>query len=194
MWFRIPLIQWTAHASLQLVMMTSSKGNIFRVTDPLWWGIHRSPVNSPHKGQWCGALMFSLICAWTNDWANHRDASDLRHNRDHYDVTAMCCKMRRLLTHNSRPSAMDFSPWYWLEMKNKQFGCIRVHSVDTGKYAQSEVAANVPCFVLMVKSLLENLTCSCIYLYNIHVDTIPSMLGFICVYFCEFSAEISWMK
>ena len=25
-------------------------------------GIHRSPVNSPHKGQWCGALMFSFIC------------------------------------------------------------------------------------------------------------------------------------
>ena len=26
--------------------------------------IHRSPVINPHKGQWCGALMFSLICAW----------------------------------------------------------------------------------------------------------------------------------
>ena len=26
-------------------------------------GIHRSPVNSPHKGKWRGALMFSLICA-----------------------------------------------------------------------------------------------------------------------------------
>ena len=30
---------------------------------PFVWGIHRSPVNSPHRGQWCGALMFSLICA-----------------------------------------------------------------------------------------------------------------------------------
>ena len=33
---------------------------------PRYWpfvrGIHRSPVNSPHKGQWHGALMFSLIC------------------------------------------------------------------------------------------------------------------------------------
>ena len=26
-------------------------------------GIHRWPVNSPHKGQWRGALMLSLICA-----------------------------------------------------------------------------------------------------------------------------------
>ena len=34
---------------------------------PRYWpfvrGIHRSPVNSPHKGQWRGALMFSLIHA-----------------------------------------------------------------------------------------------------------------------------------
>ena len=28
---------------------------------PFVWGIHRSPVNSPHKGQWRGALMFSMI-------------------------------------------------------------------------------------------------------------------------------------
>ena len=31
---------------------------------PFVRGIHRSPVNSPHKGQWRGALMFSLICVW----------------------------------------------------------------------------------------------------------------------------------
>ena len=34
---------------------------------PRYWpfgrGIHRSPVNSPHKGQWRGALMFTLIRA-----------------------------------------------------------------------------------------------------------------------------------
>ena len=30
---------------------------------PFLWGIHRPPVNSPHKGQWRGTLMFSLICA-----------------------------------------------------------------------------------------------------------------------------------
>ena len=52
-------------------------------------GIHWSPVNSPHKGQWRGALVLYLICAWTNGWANHRDAGDLRRHRVHYDVTAM---------------------------------------------------------------------------------------------------------
>ena len=52
-------------------------------------GIHRSPVNSPHKGQWRGALMFSLICAWINGWENNGEAGDLRRHRAHYDVTAM---------------------------------------------------------------------------------------------------------
>ena len=49
----------------------------------------RSPVNSPHKGQWRGALMFSLICVWINDWVNNRKAGDLRRYHAHYDVTVM---------------------------------------------------------------------------------------------------------
>ena len=48
-------------------------------------GIHRSPVNSPHIDQWRGALMFSLICAWTNGLVNNQDAGDLRRDRSHYD-------------------------------------------------------------------------------------------------------------
>ena len=52
-------------------------------------GIQRSPVNSPHKGQWRGALMFSLICAWINGWVNNREAGDLRRHHAHYDVTVM---------------------------------------------------------------------------------------------------------
>ena len=45
---------------------------------PCYWPfvrrIHRSPVNSPHKGQWRGALKFSLIWAWLNGWVNNREA------------------------------------------------------------------------------------------------------------------------
>ena len=51
------------------------------------WGIHRWPVNSPHKGQWREALMFSLICAWINAWVNNREAADWRHHD--YDVIVM---------------------------------------------------------------------------------------------------------
>ena len=51
--------------------------------------IHQPPVNSPHKGQWRGALMFSLICAWTNGWVNNPDIGNLRHHCTHYDITVM---------------------------------------------------------------------------------------------------------
>ena len=57
---------------------------------PFVRGIHRSPVNSPHKGQWRGALMSSLICTQINGWVNNREAGDLRRNRAHYDVIVMC--------------------------------------------------------------------------------------------------------
>ena len=57
---------------------------------PLVRGIHRPPVNSLHKGQWRGALMLSLICAWINVWVNNREAGDLRRQGAHYDVTVMC--------------------------------------------------------------------------------------------------------
>ena len=60
---------------------------------PRYWpfvrGIHRSPVNSSHKGQWRGALMFSLIFARINGWVNNREAGDLRRHQAHCDVIVM---------------------------------------------------------------------------------------------------------
>ena len=70
-------------------MMTSSKWKHFPRYWPFVRGIHRSPVNSPHKGQWRGALMFTLICARINACVNNREAGDLRRYRPHYDVIVM---------------------------------------------------------------------------------------------------------
>ena len=70
---------------------------------PRYWpfvrGIHRSPVNSPHKGQWRGALMFSLIYAWINGWINNGETGDWRHRRAHYDITVMnvACSQRTVV-------------------------------------------------------------------------------------------------
>ena len=59
---------------------------------PRYWpfvrGIHWSPVNSLHKGQWRGTL-FSLICVWINGWVNNRETGDLRRYRAHCDVIVM---------------------------------------------------------------------------------------------------------
>ena len=62
---------------------------------PRYWlfvqRIHQSQVNSPHKRQWRGALMFSLICVWINGWVNNRKADDLRCHCAHYDVIVIQC-------------------------------------------------------------------------------------------------------
>ena len=71
------------------------KLNLFPRYWPFVRRIHQSPVNSPHKGSWRVALMFSLICDWTNRWVNNRDTDDLRHHRAHYDVTVMSWRHRR---------------------------------------------------------------------------------------------------
>ena len=64
---------------------------------PRYWpfvrGIHRSAVNSPHKGQWRGALVFSLICVWVNN----REAGDLRRYRAHHDVIVLIQHTRRIV-------------------------------------------------------------------------------------------------
>ena len=57
---------------------------------PRYWR-YRPPMNSPLKGQWRVALMFSLICTWITGWVNNREAGDLRRHRAHYDVTVMFC-------------------------------------------------------------------------------------------------------
>ena len=76
-------------------MMTSSNGNIFRVTGHLC-GEFNCP-RSPHKGH-KGALMFSLICTRINGWVNNDDAGDLRRHHAHYEVTLMLCQNRSGLT------------------------------------------------------------------------------------------------
>ena len=57
---------------------------------PCYWPfmrIHRSAVNSPHKGKWRVALMFSLIYAWTNGWV--KNWYPVIWDGLHYDVTVM---------------------------------------------------------------------------------------------------------
>ena len=73
----------------RLRVMTSSNGNIFRVTGPLCREFTGHRWIPHHKSQWRGALIFSLICFWINAWVNNREADDLRRHCPHYDVIVM---------------------------------------------------------------------------------------------------------
>ena len=101
-WFRPLSIVITSHWNLlmhiisvivrsftyPMLMMTSSNGNIFRVTGHLcgeFTGRGESPAQRPVTG----SFDVSLICARINDWVNNREAGDLRRHRGHYDVNVM---------------------------------------------------------------------------------------------------------
>ena len=64
-------------------------------------GVHRRPVDSPHKGQWCAPLMLALICAWTNAWTIIRYAGDLRRHCVHYDTTVMMSPYASYIVHTT---------------------------------------------------------------------------------------------
>ena len=109
----ISAMKYNIHLCFQKCNISSRRTGLFRVSvccfplkatsnhdDVIKWkhfphnwpfvrGIHRSPVNSPHKGQWRGALMFILICARINGLINNREAGDLIRHRAHYDVIEM---------------------------------------------------------------------------------------------------------
>ena len=110
---------WSKHICVTRPLMSFRKWGPRRITynwDPVktWWrhqmeafsallalcaGNSPAPVNSPHKGQWRGALMFSLTCAPINDWVNNREAGDLRRRRGHCDAIVMlrCCHLKYAL-------------------------------------------------------------------------------------------------
>ena len=67
-------------------IITSSSGNIFRVTGPVWgevtgWFPSQRPVTRSFD------VFFDLHL--NHIWANHRDAGDLRRHCAHYDVNTI---------------------------------------------------------------------------------------------------------
>ena len=87
--FLLPaLVHWNRDIA-SFGMMTSSNGNIFRVTGHLcgeFTGHRWIPRTKASDGElWC----FALICAWINGWVNNVEAGQLRRHRAHYDVNVM---------------------------------------------------------------------------------------------------------
>ena len=93
---------WRFHQNEDIfvsVMMCAYHDNVIKWKHfprywPFVWGIHLSPVNAPHTGQWRGALMgfFYLCLEYTVEWTIVK-TGDLRRHRAHYGVIVMwCCR------------------------------------------------------------------------------------------------------
>ena len=79
---------WRYYVVFHGYMMTSSNGNIFRVTGPLcreFTGPGEFPAQRPVTRSF--DVFFDLRL--NNDWVNNREAGDLRPHRGHYDVNVM---------------------------------------------------------------------------------------------------------
>ena len=94
---------------------------------PRYWPfvrrINRSPVNPPHKGQWRGDLVFSLICAWINAWVSNRQAGDLGRYRVHYDVIVMSIWADVL-------AVMNYQSWTIYGISTVEIRCWNVKLTD----------------------------------------------------------------
>ena len=88
------VLHWRYPRHAIKIMVTSSHGNIFRVTGPLCrefpgprW-IPRTKASDADVFAWC----FLRSVAWINGWVNNCEAGDLKRNRSRYDVIVMLCE------------------------------------------------------------------------------------------------------
>ena len=158
----------------------------FMMTSPV-------PVNSPHKGQWRGALMFSLICVWINGWVNNREAGDLRHHRGHYDVSVMCQRThndihKRSIFHKGRLFAQITKSLLNHLRKSLFLICfIRSHLVWTmlltyviSTFQWMHISHSAPCVIIKMDIL-------CIFLlYRHHSTSTSKELGNASLVYCQY--------
>ena len=64
-------------------MMTSSNGNILRITGSEFTGHRWIPRTKASDAELC------FLCVWINGWVNNREAGDLKRHRAHYDISVM---------------------------------------------------------------------------------------------------------
>ena len=99
-----------------IYMMTSSNGNIFRVTGPLCGEVTSHgwiPCTKASGANFDVFFDLRLINGWVNGWVNNREAGDLRRHRAHYGVI--------VVTNMNWASAQTCIPWVWGEMRSSWF-------------------------------------------------------------------------
>ena len=147
-------------------MMTSSNGNIFRVTGVT--GIHRWPVNSPHKGR------FSWYALLLNGWVINRQAGDLirRHDIEMFTVSGIISE-HKAATPVPPPNQPSIHGFYSIHKAVRRFTTkIRSREIKchNGRFALKfdkhlgRTAAEVPVkFKSDWKSLYPNLAASSLH-------------------------------
>ena len=137
---------------------------------PFVRGILRSPVNFTQKGQWRGALVFSLICAWIAGWVNNGEAGDFRRHPTHYDVIVMwydnAIHKRHSISHPCR-RAVFYAMLVRIDRVITASHCI---DLVNGSIAIQEYVHYVPCLRKHALILTSNVCKSFASLVKLHYD------------------------
>ena len=171
--------------------MTSSNGNIFRVTGPLCGEFtgHRCQ-DTGHKGQWRGPLVFSLICAWINGWVNNRQAGDLRRYRTHYNAIIM---VSFAMDYSCRYHHLTPARSYWCveqryesSLHLKMVSCFSIPNFDINQYRFNDYTGNI------MGKVFDKIDC---YLLHYHLKYITSVSSWSNVdWVCHRCQENAWWR
>ena len=113
------LMHYRGHTLVITFLNIYKQFTVFAKSVCLWSGAR---FYIPPQSQCRGVLVFPLICAWTNDWANNREAGDLRSHRAHYDITVMIYQVSNTCNlllwyqtrlHNSACQFIDDKVWLY---------------------------------------------------------------------------------
>ena len=123
--------------------------------------VGNSPVTGefPHKGQWRGALMFSLIYVWINRWVNNREAGDLRRHGAHYDAIVMIS----LLSISISAGTGIVVCRYW---------CVLIYDIDT---LFKRISLHQIMFKRILVSLKSAVNCVCPFTKRMRTQSIASI-------------------
>ena len=126
-------------------MMTSSHGNIFRVTGHLCKEF-TGPRWIPRTKASDAELWW--ICTWINGWENNGEAGDLRHHGAHYDVTVMTLRWQvlwcffMLAYSTGHWAGLDVMTLVWHHCNSPGAGSNRVLSALRGSDGVSRISSS----------------------------------------------------
>ena len=82
-----------------------------------WWRLRiKTFFEGLCEGQWRGALIIFLSCAWTNGWANNRVAGDLKRHRAHYDVAVINSSETQISQNLVRSLSISVTQSFWSDV------------------------------------------------------------------------------
>ena len=111
---------------VEIFMMTSSKGNIFRVTGPSrreFTGHRWIPCT---KASVAELWWFLWSAPWINSWVNNCEACYLRRYRAHYDVILMFWLVQFILSSEAPDRALPFRTKTWRRLDMERLPALRV--------------------------------------------------------------------